>query len=100
MMEDSKMTRRSRLLLGMSLIFILILPACTQGTVADGNGDQAAPSTGSARGALQESIDLAVPGTNGATTLSVQESLATVGVVKALTPSVVQRQSPLATPWG
>ena len=84
------MTRRSRLLLGMSLIFILILPACTQGTVADGNGDQAAPSTGSARSASQESIDPAAPGANGASTLSVQDSLSTVEVVKALTPAVVQ----------
>ncbi len=84
------MTRRSRLLLGMSHIFFLILTACTQGTVADGIGDQTAPSTDSVRGALQERIGLAVPGTNGDSPLSVQESLATVRVVKALTPSVVQ----------
>ena len=84
------MTRRSRLLLGMSQIFILILTACTQGTVADGIGDQTAPSTDTVRGALQESIALAVPGANGASTLSVQDSLSTVEVVKALTPSVVQ----------
>ena len=84
------MTRRSRLLLGMSQIFILILTACTQGTVADGIGDQTAPSTDTVRGALQESIALAVPVANGASTLSVQDSLSTVEVVKALTPSVVQ----------
>jgi len=84
------MTRRSRLLLGMSHIFFLILTACTQGTVADGIGDQSTPSTDSVRGALQERIGLAVPGTNGDSPLSVQESLATVRVVKALTPSVVQ----------
>ncbi len=84
------MTRRSRLLLGMSHIFFLILTACTQGTVADGIGDQTTPSTDSVRGALQERIGLAVPGTNGDSPLSVQESLATVRVVKALTPSVVQ----------
>ena len=84
------MTRRSRLLLGMSHIFFLILTACTQGTVADGIGDQTAPSTDSVRGALQERIGLAVPGTNGDSPLSVQESLATVRAVKALTPSVVQ----------
>ena len=84
------MTRRSRLLLGMSQIFILILTACTQGTVADGIGGQTAPSTGSARSASQESIDPAAPGANGASTLSVQDSLSTVEVVKALTPSVVQ----------
>ncbi len=83
------MTRRS-LLLGRSLIFFLFLTACTQGTVADGIGDQTAPSTDSVRGALQERIGLAVPGTNGDSPLSVQESLATVRVVKALTPSVVQ----------
>ena len=59
------MTRRSLLLLGMSHIFILILTACTQATVADGLGDQTAPSSDSVRDALQESIDLAVPGTNG-----------------------------------
>ena len=84
------MTRRARLLLGMSHIFFLILTACTQGTVADGIGDQTTPSTDSVRGALQERIGLAVPGTNGDSPLSVQESLATVRVVKALTPSVVQ----------
>lgn len=84
------MTQRSRLLLGMSLIFFLILTACTQGTVADGIGDQTGPSTDSVRGALQESIDLAVFDTNGASPLSVQEGLSTVRVVKVLTPSVVQ----------
>ena len=84
------MTRRSRLLLGMSQIFILILTACTQGTVADGIGDQTAPSTDTVRGALQESIALAVPVANDASTLTVQDSLSTVEVVKALTPSVVQ----------
>ena len=90
MNEDFKMTQRARLLLGMLLIFILILTACTQGTLADGIGDQTAPSTDSVRGALQERIDLAVLDTNGASALSVQESHSTVGVVKALTPSVVQ----------
>ena len=54
------MTRRSRLLLGMSHIFFLILMACTQGTVADGIGDQTTPSTDSVRGASQERIGLAV----------------------------------------
>ena len=78
MKEDFEITRRSLLLLGMSHIFILILTACTQATVADGLGDQTAPSSDSVRDALQESIDLAVPGTNGASELSAQESLSTV----------------------
>jgi S1-C subfamily serine protease len=74
----------------MALIFILILAACTQGTAANGISDQTVPSTDPVRGALQESIDLPVPVTNGTSAFLVQESLSTVGVVKALAPSVVQ----------